>query len=177
MDFLVIQGDWNSKIGTEAYNYWGGTAGQFEIGETNYRGIRLLDFASKRKITIANTLFPYKVSRRTPWHSPNGRTHKQIGLWGDCDSGDRAGCPISEGLVVKVPLHLCLIVHRHWNFAHISLYEYKWMLGGGRRSCFAADMLPRFYQSAPGQRTTTSEWLWCKWILGKIIKCEALWVI
>lgn len=58
------------------YNYWGGTACPSGIGKTNYRGIRLLNFARKRKITIANTLFPYKVSRETPQHAPNGKTHK-----------------------------------------------------------------------------------------------------
>lgn len=60
------------------YNYWAGTACPSGIGKTNYRGIRLLNFARKRKITLANKLFPYKVSRETPQHAPNGKTHKQI---------------------------------------------------------------------------------------------------
>ena len=36
-DFLIIQGDWNAKIGTDAYDDWGGTAGRFGLGETNDR--------------------------------------------------------------------------------------------------------------------------------------------
>ena len=77
-DFLVIQGDWNAKIGTDAFDHWGGTAGQFGLGETNDRGLRLLDFARSHKLTVANTLFPHKISRRTTWHAPNGETHNQI---------------------------------------------------------------------------------------------------
>ena len=77
-DFLVIQGDWNAKIGTDTYEHWGGTAGRFGLGETNDRGLRLLDFAKSHKLTVANTLFPHKISRRSTWHAPNGKTHNQI---------------------------------------------------------------------------------------------------
>ena len=77
-DLLVIQGDWNAKIGPDAYNQWAGTVGRFGVGESNDRGMRLLECASKHKLTLANTLFPHKTSRRTTWHAPNGETHNQI---------------------------------------------------------------------------------------------------
>ena len=77
-DFLVVQGDWNAKIGTDAYTHWPGTVGQFGVGETNERGLRLLEFASSHKLTIANTLHPHKLSRRTTWHSFCGKYHNQI---------------------------------------------------------------------------------------------------
>lgn len=76
-DILVIQGDWNAKVGPDAYNQWAGTVGRFGAGETNDRGLRLLEFASRHKLTLANTLFPHKSSLRT-WHAPNGKTHNQI---------------------------------------------------------------------------------------------------
>ena len=77
-DILVIQGDWNAKIGPDAYDQWPGTVGRFGVDETNDRGLRLLEFANSHNLTVANTLFPHKTSRRTTWHSPNGETHNQI---------------------------------------------------------------------------------------------------
>ena len=77
-DILIVQGDWNAKVGKDAYKDWSGTVGRFGIGETNDRGLRLLEFAKSHKLTIANTLYPHKKSRTTTWHSPNGKVHNQI---------------------------------------------------------------------------------------------------
>ncbi|XP_076438321.1 uncharacterized protein LOC143277407 [Babylonia areolata] len=71
-------GDFNAKIGSDAYNDWAGTVGQYGTGDTNDRGLRLLEFACSQRLTIANALYPHKLSRRTTWHAPNGRTHNQI---------------------------------------------------------------------------------------------------
>ena len=56
-DIPIVQGDWNAKIGTDAYPDWNGTVGKFAWGETNERGLRLLEFARLHNLTIANTLF------------------------------------------------------------------------------------------------------------------------
>ena len=77
-DLLIVQGDWNAKVGPDSYDQWAGTVGKFSTGETNDRGLRLLEFATSNKLTLANTLFPLKMSRRTTWHSPNGLVHNQI---------------------------------------------------------------------------------------------------
>ena len=77
-DIIYIMGDFNAKIGPDAHANWAGTVGKYGTGETNDRGLRLLEFASSHKLTIANTLYPHKLSRRTTWHSPNGKTHNQI---------------------------------------------------------------------------------------------------
>ena len=37
-DILVVQGDWNAKVGPDAYLHWAGTVGRFGIGETNDGG-------------------------------------------------------------------------------------------------------------------------------------------
>ena len=50
-DLLIIQSDWNAIVG-KANKYWSNTVGKFALGETNPRGIRLLEFATK------NTLKP-----------------------------------------------------------------------------------------------------------------------
>ena len=77
-DILIVQGDWNAKVGPDSYRQWAGTVGRFSTGETNDRGLRLLEFAHSHRLTLANTLFPHKSSRRKTWHAPNGLVHNQI---------------------------------------------------------------------------------------------------
>ena len=77
-DILFVQGDWNAKVGPDAYTNWAGTTGRFGTGETNDRGLQLLEFAKRHRLTLANTLHPQKLSRTTTWHSPNGKVHNQI---------------------------------------------------------------------------------------------------
>ena len=48
-DILVVQGDWNAKIGEDVSKNWKGTCGQYCNPETNERGLRLLEFASCNK--------------------------------------------------------------------------------------------------------------------------------
>ena len=77
-DILIVQGDWNAKVGQDAYQDWAGTVGRFGHGQTNERGLRLLEFARSHRLTLANTLHPHKTSRSTTWHSPDGTVHNQI---------------------------------------------------------------------------------------------------
>ena len=56
---LVVQGDWNAKIGKGANKNWKGTCDQYCNPETNERGLRLLELTSYN-----NTLKPHKPSRR-----------------------------------------------------------------------------------------------------------------
>ena len=77
-DVMVIQGDWNAKIGVDCYADWKGTTGKFGLHQTNERGFRLLEFAKRKKLVVANTLHDHKISRRMTWHSPDGKTHNQI---------------------------------------------------------------------------------------------------
>ena len=77
-DVLIVQGDWNAKIGADAFANWKGTIGRFGLGETNDRGLKLLEFAKRHCLTAANTLFNHKAPRKSTWHSPDGRTHNQI---------------------------------------------------------------------------------------------------
>ena len=50
-DILVVQGDWNAKIGSDAYQHWAGTVGRFGIGDTNNRGWRPLEFTKSHRHT------------------------------------------------------------------------------------------------------------------------------
>ena len=75
---LIVQGDWNAKIGMDACKQWKGCAGKFGVGTTNERGNRLLQFAKAYKLVVADNLINHKNSRKTTWHAPDGLTHSQI---------------------------------------------------------------------------------------------------
>ena len=77
-DILVVQGDWNAKVGTDAQRDWKETCGPHCNEITNSRGLRLLEFASTNQLCVANTYGTHKPSRKWTWHSPGGRYHSQI---------------------------------------------------------------------------------------------------
>ena len=74
-DILVVQGDWNAKIGEDASKNWKGTCGQYCNPVTNERGLRPLEFVSHNNLKLANTFCPHKPSRRWTWHSSGGDYH------------------------------------------------------------------------------------------------------
>ena len=77
-DIVVVQGDWNSKIGKDACQNWSGICGTASNDSTNERGFRLLDFANYNNLVVANTLGHHKKSRTMTWHSPGGLYENQI---------------------------------------------------------------------------------------------------
>jgi hypothetical protein len=77
-DILVVQGDWNAKIGEDACMNWKGTCGRCCNAQTSERDLRLLEFSSYNDLMLANTFGQHKVSRRWTWHSPSGDHHSQI---------------------------------------------------------------------------------------------------
>ena len=77
-DILVVQGDWNAKVGKDAQADWGEVCGPYCNVETNERGLRLLEFATFNNLVLTNTLGPHKPSGRWTWHSPDGKHHNQI---------------------------------------------------------------------------------------------------
>ena len=58
-DILVVQGDWNAKVGKDACGHWQGICGPF-----CNRGLRLLEFATFNDLVLANTFGHRKTSRR-----------------------------------------------------------------------------------------------------------------
>ena len=77
-DILIVQRDWNAKVGEDARKDWKGTCGPYSNAQTNERGLLLLEFASYNDLFLTNTFGPHKPPRRWSWHSPNGKTHMQI---------------------------------------------------------------------------------------------------
>ena len=74
-DILVVQGDWNAKVGMDACGNWQGICGPFCNDDTNERGLRLLEFATFNDLVLAKTFGHHKASRRLTWHNPNGQHH------------------------------------------------------------------------------------------------------
>ena len=77
-DILVVQGDWNAKVGKYAQADWGEVCGPYCNVETNERGLRLLEFATFNNLVLTNTLGPHKPSRRWTRYSPDGKHRDQI---------------------------------------------------------------------------------------------------
>ena len=77
-DIVIVQGDWNAKVGENDWKNWKGTCGQYCNKESNERGLRLLEFANYNNLKLANTFGQHKASRRWTWHSPGGKYHNQI---------------------------------------------------------------------------------------------------
>ena len=77
-DIIIVQGDWNAKVGEDANKDWNGTSGRYCNSSTNDRGLRLLEFASYNNLKLINTFGQHKASRRWTWHSPGGESHSQI---------------------------------------------------------------------------------------------------
>ena len=77
-DILIVQGDWNGKVGEDAQTDWKSTCGPYCNKESNERGLRLLEFAGANQLCLANTFGMHKPSRRWTWHSPGGKYHNQI---------------------------------------------------------------------------------------------------
>ena len=63
-DILVVQGDWNAKVGRDVCGNWQGICGSFSDDDTNERGLRLLEFATFNDLELANTFGHHKASRR-----------------------------------------------------------------------------------------------------------------
>ena len=74
-DILVVQGDWNAKVGEDACEDWGSVCGPSCNPVTKERGIKLLHFASYNHIVLANTLGYHKPSRRWTRNNPDGVHH------------------------------------------------------------------------------------------------------
>ena len=51
-DILVVQGDWNAKLGKDAKEYWQGICGPFCNDETTETGLRLLKFATFNDLVL-----------------------------------------------------------------------------------------------------------------------------
>ena len=63
-DVLVVQDDWNAKVGEDTKEDWGEVCGAFSNPETDDRGPKRLDFATYNNVVLANILGSHRPSRR-----------------------------------------------------------------------------------------------------------------
>ena len=59
-DILVVFGDWNAKVGEDAFKNWKGPCGRYCNPEANERGLRFKGFACYNDLVPANTLGKHK---------------------------------------------------------------------------------------------------------------------
>ncbi|CAH2106597.1 unnamed protein product [Euphydryas editha] len=70
-------GDFNGKIGKRKQGEES-IIGKHCIGKRNKNGERVINIALQNNITILNSLFKKKSSRKWAWMSPDGRYHNEI---------------------------------------------------------------------------------------------------
>ncbi|XP_023946281.2 LINE-1 reverse transcriptase homolog [Bicyclus anynana] len=74
---IMVIGDFNAKIGKPKCNE-SLIMGKFGYGVRNSRGERLVQYALEYKLSIMNTYFNKKNSRKWTWISPDGKTKNEL---------------------------------------------------------------------------------------------------
>ena len=87
-DILVVQGDWNAKVGKVAQADWGEVCGPYCNVETNERVLRLLEFATFNNKHPWPSQTIQKMDMAQPrWETPqpDGFYLGEVGVVGWCD--------------------------------------------------------------------------------------------
>jgi endonuclease/exonuclease/phosphatase family metal-dependent hydrolase len=73
----ILLGDFNAKVGRE--DTFEPTIGNESLHETsNDNGVRVVNFATSKKLVVKSTMFPHSKIHKYTWTSPDGKTHNQI---------------------------------------------------------------------------------------------------
>jgi hypothetical protein len=73
----ILLGDFNVKVGRE--DIFKPTVGNESLREiTNDNGVRVVNFATSRKLVVKSTMFPHRSIHKYTWSSPDGKMHNQI---------------------------------------------------------------------------------------------------
>jgi hypothetical protein len=72
----ILLGDFNAKVGRE--DIFKPTIGNESLHEINNdNGVRLVNFATSKNLTVQSMMFPHCDIHKYTWTSPDGKTHKQ----------------------------------------------------------------------------------------------------
>ncbi|RXN24107.1 craniofacial development 2 [Labeo rohita] len=71
-DKVIILGDFNARVGRDS-EAWQGVLGKHGVGSCNDSGCLLLEFCAEQQLSITNTIFQQKDSRKTTWMHPRSK--------------------------------------------------------------------------------------------------------
>ncbi|PNF41471.1 hypothetical protein B7P43_G13302 [Cryptotermes secundus] len=73
----ILLGDFNAKVGRE--DIFKPTIGNESLHEiSNDNGVRVVNFATSKNLTVKSTMFPHRNINKFTWASPDGKIHNQI---------------------------------------------------------------------------------------------------
>jgi hypothetical protein len=73
----ILLGDFNAKVGRE--DIFKPTIGNKSLHAiSNNNGVRVVNFATSKNLTVKSTRFPHRNIHKFIWTSPDGRTHNKI---------------------------------------------------------------------------------------------------
>ncbi|PNF27854.1 hypothetical protein B7P43_G09196 [Cryptotermes secundus] len=73
----ILLGDFNAKVGRE--DIFKPTIGNESLHEiSNDNGVRVVNFATSKNLTVKSTMFPHRNIHKFTWTSPDGKMHNQI---------------------------------------------------------------------------------------------------
>jgi hypothetical protein len=73
----LLLGNFNAKVGGEdIFKPTIENESLYEISNDN--GVRLVNFATFKNLTVESTMFPHRNIHKFTWTSPDGQTHNQI---------------------------------------------------------------------------------------------------
>lgn len=74
---LILMGDWNASVG-RGKEEEEEVVGSFGVGRRNHRGDRLIEFCTKHKFIVTNTLFEHHPRRIYTWRAPGDIRRAQL---------------------------------------------------------------------------------------------------
>jgi hypothetical protein len=54
------------------------TENESQQRDSNYNGVRIVNFATSKSLVVKSTMFPHREIHKYTWTSPDGKTHSQI---------------------------------------------------------------------------------------------------
>ena len=74
----ILLGDFNVKVGRE--NIFKPAIDNESLHQdSNDNGVRIVNFATSKRLVVKSTMFPQRNIQKYNWTSPGGKTHNQIG--------------------------------------------------------------------------------------------------
>ena len=71
-DVIMLMGDFNARVGTD-FQVYGKCIGKHGVGKCNSNGELLLEFCSRNKLAITNTMFRHRVALKGTWQHPRSK--------------------------------------------------------------------------------------------------------